>query len=74
MKHRATTKSVKSKKRLVTTLGDVISAAYEAVPGFGLGNVWISREGLVGMVSLVPSGVSPGRKPDRMLSPFRPEG
>ncbi|HYD39983.1 MAG TPA: hypothetical protein VEB43_04070 [Anaeromyxobacter sp.] len=25
----------KSKKRVVTTLGDVISAAYEAVPGIG---------------------------------------
>ncbi len=34
MKHRDTTKSVK-KRRFVTTLGDVISAAYEAVPGFG---------------------------------------
>ncbi len=35
MKHRDMTKSGKGKKRLVTTLGDVISAAYEAVPGFG---------------------------------------
>jgi hypothetical protein len=35
MKHRDTTKSSKNKKRLVTTLGDVISAAYEAVPGIG---------------------------------------
>ena len=35
MKHRDGTKAAKSKRRLVTTLGDVISAAYEAVPGFG---------------------------------------
>jgi len=35
MKHRDMTRSGKRRKRLVTTLGDVISAAYEAVPGFG---------------------------------------
>lgn len=35
MKYRDATKTSKSKKRFVTTLGDVISAAYEAVPGFG---------------------------------------
>lgn len=35
MKHRDSTKATKSKKRFVTTLGDVISAAYEAVPGMG---------------------------------------
>jgi hypothetical protein len=28
-------KTAKSKKRLTTTLGDIISAAYEAVPGIG---------------------------------------
>lgn len=28
-------RSKKTKKRFVTTLGDVISAAYEAVPGMG---------------------------------------
>lgn len=28
-------KTTKSKKRLTTTLGDIISAAYEAVPGIG---------------------------------------
>jgi len=28
-------RALRSKKKLVTTLGDVISAAYEAVPGFG---------------------------------------
>ncbi len=27
--------SKRSNRRLVTTLGDLISAAYEAVPGFG---------------------------------------
>lgn len=32
---RDTTKAAKSKKRLTTTLGDIISAAYEAVPGMG---------------------------------------
>jgi hypothetical protein len=32
---RDTRKTAKSKKRLTTTLGDVISAAYEAVPGIG---------------------------------------
>ncbi len=35
MKHRDATKGGKGKKRFVTTLGDVISAAYEAVPGIG---------------------------------------
>jgi hypothetical protein len=35
MKHRDSMKPPKAKKRFVTTLGDVISAAYEAVPGFG---------------------------------------
>jgi hypothetical protein len=29
------TKAGRSNKRLVTTLGDIISAAYEAVPGMG---------------------------------------
>ncbi len=29
------TRSGKSKKKFVTTLGDIISAAYEAVPGMG---------------------------------------
>lgn len=33
--NRDRTKNVKSRKRLVTTLGDVISAAYEAAPGIG---------------------------------------
>jgi hypothetical protein len=28
-------KSAAAKKRLTTTLGDIISAAYEAVPGMG---------------------------------------
>ncbi len=28
-------KPARSKKRLTTTLGDIISAAYEAVPGIG---------------------------------------
>ncbi len=32
---RERTKSRKARKRFVTTLGDVISAAYEAVPGIG---------------------------------------
>jgi hypothetical protein len=32
---RKSTKSVKTRKHFVTTLGDVISAAYEAVPGIG---------------------------------------
>ncbi len=35
MKNRHTSKAAKHTKRLVTTLGDVISAAYEAVPGIG---------------------------------------
>ncbi len=35
MKHRDSTKSARPRKRFVTTLGDVISAAYEAVPGIG---------------------------------------
>ena len=35
MRHPSATKATKGKKRFVTTLGDVISAAYEAVPGFG---------------------------------------
>ncbi len=33
--NRDRTRTSKSKKRFVTTLGDVISAAYEAVPGIG---------------------------------------
>ena len=33
--NRDRSRNVKSKKRFVTTLGDVISAAYEAVPGMG---------------------------------------
>ncbi len=33
--NRDTRKATKSKKRLTTTLGDIISAAYEAVPGIG---------------------------------------
>ncbi len=32
---RETRKSGRSKKRVTTTLGDIISAAYEAVPGMG---------------------------------------
>ncbi len=35
MRHGDSMKSGKGKKRLVTTLGDVISAVYEAVPGIG---------------------------------------
>jgi hypothetical protein len=35
MKHLSGTKAGKGRKRFVTTLGDVISAAYEAAPGFG---------------------------------------
>jgi hypothetical protein len=35
MRHLSGTKSGKGRKRLVTTVGDVISAAYEAAPGFG---------------------------------------
>ncbi|HET6440271.1 MAG TPA: hypothetical protein VFG59_19560 [Anaeromyxobacter sp.] len=35
MKHSNGTRGGKGRKKLVTTLGDVISAAYEAVPGFG---------------------------------------
>ncbi len=33
--NRDRSRTSKSKKRFVTTLGDVISAAYEAVPGIG---------------------------------------
>ncbi len=33
--NRETRKSGRSKKRVTTTLGDIISAAYEAVPGMG---------------------------------------
>jgi hypothetical protein len=33
--NRETRKSDRSKKRVTTTLGDIISAAYEAVPGMG---------------------------------------
>jgi len=35
MRHLSSTKGSKGRKRLVTTLGDVISAAYEAAPGYG---------------------------------------
>jgi len=35
MKHRNGNKLGKSRTRVVTTLGDVISAAYEAAPGLG---------------------------------------
>ena len=35
MRQLSGTKSSKGRKRLVTTLGDLISAAYEAAPGFG---------------------------------------
>jgi hypothetical protein len=35
MKHLSGTKAGKGRKRFVTTLGDVISAAYEVAPGFG---------------------------------------
>jgi len=35
MRHISSTKAAKGRKRFVTTLGDVISAAYEAAPGFG---------------------------------------
>ncbi len=33
--NRGTRKPGKSKRRMTTTLGDIISAAYEAVPGIG---------------------------------------
>ncbi len=33
--NRDTRKATPAKKRLTTTLGDIISAAYEAVPGIG---------------------------------------
>ncbi len=33
--NRDTRKASPAKKRLTTTLGDIISAAYEAVPGMG---------------------------------------
>ncbi len=33
--NRETRKTGRSKKRVTTTLGDIISAAYEAVPGMG---------------------------------------
>jgi hypothetical protein len=33
--NRDTRKPAKGKKRMTTTLGDIISAAYEAVPGIG---------------------------------------
>jgi len=35
MTSRINGKANRSKKRYVTTLGDIISAAYEAVPGLG---------------------------------------
>jgi hypothetical protein len=35
MKHLSGNKVGKGRRRFVTTLGDVISAAYEAAPGFG---------------------------------------
>ena len=35
MRHLSGTRSGKGRKRLVTTVGDVISAAYEAAQGFG---------------------------------------
>jgi hypothetical protein len=35
MRHLSGTKAGKARKRFVTTLGDVISAAYEAAPGLG---------------------------------------
>jgi hypothetical protein len=35
MSNRNVNKVVRGRKRYVTTLGDVISAAYEAVPGLG---------------------------------------
>ncbi|HET6410960.1 MAG TPA: hypothetical protein VFG53_02790 [Anaeromyxobacter sp.] len=35
MRYRSVTRVGKGKRRFVTTVGDVISAAYDAVPGFG---------------------------------------
>jgi hypothetical protein len=35
MPNRNSSKGARAKKRYVTTLGDVIAAAYEAVPGLG---------------------------------------
>ena len=35
MNRETTRKAPPAKKRLTTTLGDIISAAYEAVPGIG---------------------------------------
>jgi len=35
MRYRSATRAGKGKRRFVTTLGDVISAAYDAAPGFG---------------------------------------
>jgi hypothetical protein len=35
MRHRDALKSGRGKRRFITTLGEVISAAYEAVPGIG---------------------------------------
>jgi len=35
MRYRSVARVGKGKRRFVTTVGDVISAAYDAVPGFG---------------------------------------
>jgi len=35
MRYQSANRAGKGKRRVVTTLGDVISAAYEVVPGFG---------------------------------------
>ncbi len=45
MKTRAGSKDAKHRtpRRLVTTLGELISAAYEAVPGFGAARVERAR-------------------------------